>query len=314
VVAALAGVIPIDEGHIELDGMVFDDPARSTFVPPAARRVGVVFQDYLLFPHLSVVENVAFGLRSRGVGRARALASARAWLSETGLEGSEDKLPGQLSGGQAQRVALARALATDPALLLLDEPLAALDVSNRASTRRDLAKHLMGFEGPRLLITHDPLEAFLLADEIHVIEGGRITQRGTPDDVRIRPRTPYAADLTGINLFQGEAAGGSVMVGDHVLHVADLEARGDVVVTMSPTSVSVHRQRPGGSPRNVWETRIDLLEDLGSRVRLRTGGPLPMTVELTKEATEELALVAGSVIWVAVKATEMVVEPGEGHG
>jgi len=311
-VAALAGTLPLDGGRIQLGAVVLDDPAVGVLVPPEERRVGVVFQDYLLFPHLSVLENVAFGLRSRGVSRSQARDRARTWIRRLDLAGLEERRPRDLSGGQAQRVALARALATEPDLLLLDEPLGALDVTTRWEVRRTLAEHLGEFRGPRLLITHDPAEAFLLADEIHVLEDGRVTQTGTPDDIRLRPRTPYAADLGDTNLLRGTARGGEVDVGSHILHVADHDVAGPVLVTVRPTSVSVHLARPQGSPRNSWPTTVARVERLGHRVRLLTGAPLPIMVEVTEEARSELGLVPGAEIWVALKATEIGVEAAGG--
>lgn len=313
-VAALAGLLPIDEGRVELDGEVLDEPATGRFVAAEERRVGVLFQDYLLFPHLSALENIAFGPRSRRETRARARAIARDWAGRLGVIGSEGKRPGDLSGGQAQRVALARALAGDPRLLLLDEPLSALDVTTRVQLRHVLVDHLARFDGPRLLITHDPTEAFLLADMIHVIEDGVITQVGDPDDIRLRPRTRYAADLAGSNLMAGVASGGVVDVGGHAVHIAEHDVRGPVLLTVHPTAVSVHRARPDGSPRNSWETTVERVERLGDRVRLLTGEPLPLTVEVTKEATDSLGVDRGTAIWVAIKATEIRVEPdGEDH-
>ena len=309
-VAAIAGLRPIDRGRIELAGTVLDDPEIGAFVPPEERRVGVVFQDYLLFPHLSVLENVAFGLRSRGVAREEARARARTWLDRVGLVELAGRAPADLSGGQAQRVALARALAPEPHLLLLDEPLSALDVTTRARLRRRLRVHLDAFAGPRLLITHEPTEAFLLADEIHVLEDGRVSQAGTADDIRLRPRTRYAADLAGANLFEGTASDGEADVDGHVLHLAESGLRGDVLLTIHPTAVSVHRGPPEGSQRNAWETTVERLERLGERVRLRVGPPLPLTVEITRSSTEELDLTEGEEVWVAVKATEIGVQQG----
>ncbi len=307
-VAAIAGLLPIDEGRLVLDGVELDSPSDDLFVPAEERHIGVVFQDYLLFPHLSVLQNVTFGLRTRGVGRDEAQQRSRVWMDRLGLAGLEQRRPGDLSGGQAQRVALARALVTEPAVLLLDEPLSALDVTTRTEMRRVLDEHLSAFGGPRLLITHDPTEAFLLANEVHIIEDGAITQAGTPDDIRLRPRTPYAADLAGSNFFIASANGGVLTVVGHVLQVPEEPADGEVVVTIHPTAISVHSSRPEGSPRNAWTTTIDRVERLGTRTRLRTGAPLPLTVEVTESARSDLALDSGSEVWVAIKATEIGVQ------
>ena len=309
-VSAIAGLLPIDSGSISLSGITLDDPAANVLVPPEARRIGVVFQDYLLFPHMTVIDNVAFGLRSRGVGRGEAMHRAGAWLERLDLIGLERRKPPQLSGGQAQRVALARALVIDPDLLLLDEPLSALDVTTRVELRRELARHLQEFPGPRLVITHDPTEAFLLADEVHIIENGAVTQSGSPDEIRLRPRTPYAADLAGSNLLFGRASGGQVEVGSHVLQLAEHDVEGEVLLTIRPAAISLHRHQPEGSPRNAWQSSIAVMERLGERTRIRTGAPLPLTVEVTSEATSDLHLSEGETVWLAIKATEIGVEAG----
>jgi len=302
IVAVLAGLLPLEEGRVTLDGRVLDDPAAGVFAPPESRHMGVVFQDYILFPHMTVVQNVAFGAEREGV--------VDDWVAKLGLSEVAHLKPHQLSGGQAQRVALARALATRPEVLLLDEPLAALDVTTRTRLRRTLAEHLNAFDGPRLLITHDPSEAFLLADEILVIEHGSITQRGTAESIRLRPRTPYVADLAGSNLFTGLAERGTVTIGSHVVHIADHTIAGPVLATIHPRAISLHLRRPEGSPRNSWETTIDLVESLGDRARLNVGTPLPLTVEVTSDSVRSLELTTGSVVWVSIKATEIGVEPG----
>jgi molybdate transport system ATP-binding protein len=308
--AALAGIVPLDAGRIELDGRVLDD-AADVFVPAADRRVGMVFQDGLLFPHLTVLDNVAFGPRSRGAPRARARRTARDWLERLGVGDLAGRRPGALSGGQAQRVALARALAGDPRLLLLDEPLSALDVGGRVALRHTLADHLGDLDAPRLLVTHDPLEAFLLADRIAVVEDGRVTQTGTPDEIRLHPRTPYAADLAGANLLRGTAADGVVDVAGFALHVADTTTHGPVVVTIHARAIALARERPSGSHRNTWQSTVDRIEHLGDRVRLRFGAPLPVTAEVTPGATRELGLDVGAPVWLAVKATEVIVSADE---
>lgn len=308
---ALAGAIPIDEGLVTLAGRVLDDPAEGFFVPPEERHMGVVFQDVLLFPHLSVLDNVAFVLRPAMKTRREASKAAADRLDRFGLGDLAPLRPSQLSGGQAQQVGLARALASDPDLLLLDEPLSALDVGTRAQVRRTLTEHLQSFAGPRLLITHDPTEAFLMADRVVVIEDGTATQTGTPDEIRRHPRTSYAADLAGVNLITGEAANGTVRInGGPELQIADTSTAGRVLLTIHPRAVSVHAERPRGSPRNAWPSTITSVEVLGDRCRVQFGSPLPLSAEITTASQQYLGLATGREFWVAVKATEITVRPG----
>ena len=309
-VEVLAGLLPIVEGSIWLGDLVLDSPADDRFVPPADRKLGVVFQDYLLFPHMTALDNVSFGLRAKSETKASASLIARSWLEKLGIVDLAEKMATDLSGGEAQRVALARALATDPNLLLLDEPMSALDATTRVEIRRELADALEAFTGPRLLITHDPTEAFLLADEVYVMEEGLVTQRGSAEEIRLRPRTPYAADLAGANLFRGVADGGLVNIGGHILQAANLSVSGDVLAIVHPRAISVHRERPEGSPRNVWETEVTRIENYGDRVRLQTGLPLNMTAEITPRAVEDLSLATGTKVWVSIKATEIGLEEG----
>jgi molybdate transport system ATP-binding protein len=306
---ALAGLVALDRGRVVLDGEVLDDPAAGIHVATEWRPVGFVFQDYLLFPHLSALENVAFGLRARGLPRAEARRRAAAWLDRVGLAGHAAARPRALSGGQAQRVALARAMVSDPRLLLLDEPLAALDAATRTEVRRDLRRHLASFDGTRLLVTHDPLEAVALAHRLVVLEGGRVTQTGTPEQVSARPRSRYVAELVGVNLFRGHAAGRVVTLDGGATLVAAGDHHGEVFAAVHPHAVALHRRAPEGTPRNVWAGSADTLDIVGDRVRVRVVGPVPIVAEVTPAAAGELRLADGGPVWASVKATEVTVYP-----
>jgi molybdate transport system ATP-binding protein len=205
---ALAGLLPIDAGSITFDGALLDGGPGAPFVPAEERGAGVVFQEHLLFPHLSALDNVAYGPRARGATRRDARARAARALERVGLAQHADARPAQLSGGQAQRVALARALAASPRMLLLDEPLSAVDASARIALRRELRAHLDEFAGVRIVVAHDALDAFALADRIAVLEDGRVVQSGSAAEICGRPRSRYVADLVGLNLFRGTAAAG----------------------------------------------------------------------------------------------------------
>jgi molybdate transport system ATP-binding protein len=306
---AVAGLVALEQGRVVLDGVVLDDVATGEHVPIERRPVGFVFQDYLLFPHLSALENVAFGLRARGLGRAEARRRAGAFLERVGLAAHAGSRPRALSGGQAQRVALARAMVGEPRLLLLDEPLAALDAATRTEVRRDLRRHLASFDGTRLLVTHDPLEALALADRLVVLEGGRVTQTGSPAEVSGRPRSRYVAELVGINLYRGHADGAAVeLEGGGRLVVADGH-RGEVFAAVHPRAVALHRHRPEGTPRNSWPGTADALEVIGDRVRVRMTGSIPIVAEVTPAAASELRLADGGPVWATVKATEVTVYP-----
>jgi molybdate transport system ATP-binding protein len=306
---ALAGLVPLGDGRVELDGAVLEDVQARERVPTERRPIGFVFQDYLLFPHLSALENVAFGLRARGVPRARARARANAWLERVGLGDYAKARPGSLSGGQAQRVALARAMVNDPRLLLLDEPLAALDAATRSEVRRDLRRHLASFDGTRLLVTHDPLEAMTMADRLVVLEKGRVTQTGTPAEVSGQPRSRYIAELVGMNLLSGQAIGHVVKLAAGGELVTADENQGEVFAAVHPHSVALHRQLPEGTPRNVWKGTAEALEVIGDRVRVRVAGQVPIVAEVTPGAASELRLADGGPVWATVKATEVDVYP-----
>jgi molybdate transport system ATP-binding protein len=267
----------------------------------------MVFQDYLLFPHLTALENVAFGLRTRGIRHAEARRRAAEWLARVGLADLGDRKPGQLSGGQAQRAALARALATDPALLLLDEPLAALDARTRLTVRAELRHHLADFAGGTVLVTHDPVDAMALADRVIVLEEGRVVQEGRPGDVARRPRTDYVARLVGLSLLAGTAEGTTVRLdGGGVVAVAD-EATGPVFVAVRPESVALYLARPEGSPRNVWPARLGAATPHGATVRCELEGEVPLIADVTAAAFAELGLGPGAPVWATVKASEVAV-------
>ena len=303
----LAGLLPPDAGLVSVDGAVWDDPGAGVHRAPHERLVGMVFQDYLLFPHLSAVDNVAFGLRTRGARRAEARERAAEWLDRVGLGDLGDRRPGRLSGGQAQRAALARALATEPQLLLLDEPLAALDARTRLTVRAELRRHLAAFPGSTVLVSHDPVDAMALADRVVVVEDGRVVQAGTPAEVARRPRTDYVARLVGLSLLPGTGDGTAVRLdGGGVVAVAE-ETAGEVFVAVRPESVSLFLSRPDGSPRNVWPARLVGATPHGATVRCELDGEVPLVADVTATAFAELGLAPGSAVWAAVKASEVAV-------
>lgn len=266
-------------------------------------------QDGALFPHLSALANTAYGLRARRVPRAEARREAQQWLDRLGVGHLAHRKPAQLSGGQAQRVALARALATRPRLLLLDEPLAALDQTTRARVRHTLRTHLAGFGGVCLIVTHDPVEAVSLADRVLVLADGRTLQDAPPSEVTRHPRSPWVARMLGRNAWSGTAsADGLVLAAGGRLVVADALPEGSrALAIIGPEAVSVHRDRPTGSPRNVWQGSVREITAVGSRLRVLVGSAQTpdLVAEITPEAAAELGLVDGSRVWTSVKATEV---------
>jgi molybdopterin-binding protein len=307
----LAGLLPVDAGRVEIAGL------DVTGLPAHRRGVGYVPQDIALFPHLSALHNVAYGLRAAGVRRRSAEHTAAGWLDRFGVGELATRRPGALSGGQAQRVALARALAPAPRLLLLDEPLAALDVTTRVVVRRELREHLEGYAGVCLLVTHDPVEAVTLADRVIVLEEGRIVQDAAPASVTRAPGSAWVARMLGWNAAPATTAEGGVLVeGGGLLRTA--EQVGDVgqqvLATVHPAAVALHRDRPEGSPRNVWPGRVAEVVPLGVRARVRVvaeaAAPLPDVVaEITAAAASDLELAPGADVWVTVKATEIALAP-----
>ncbi len=309
VLRALAGLQPLTAGSVRLDDELLEDTDTGVRIPAERRQVGVVFQDYLLFPHLSAQDNIAFGPRARGTPRAEARRIADGLLHRMGLDDLGPAKPRQLSGGQAQRVALARALAVRPRLLLLDEPLAALDASARVDVRADLGRHLSAYDGGCVLVTHEPLDAMVLADRLVVLEDGRITQEGTPAEVARAPRTEYVARLVGLNLYRGRADGPVVRLAGGGELTAGQGASGDVFVAFQPSAVALFRTQPHGSPRNCWQVTVATVERHGDLVRVRLDGSPPVRADVTAGAVADLGLAPGQEFWAAVKAAETRVYP-----
>ncbi|GAC1589383.1 MAG: ABC transporter ATP-binding protein [Acidimicrobiales bacterium] len=309
ILRAIAGLAPIEHGTIHIDGQLVDDPAAGVHVGSEDRNVGVVFQEHRLFANLTALENVAFGLRARGVPRAEARARAATWLERVGVPDVTGQRPRELSGGQAQRVALARALVTEPTVLLLDEPLAAVDASARADLRHLLRSELNRCRGARLVITHDPVEAAALADRLVVLEHGRVTQEGPLADVTARPRTAWVATMVGLNLLHGAGHDRTVeLAGGEIVATAEA-ATGPTFVAIRPNAVSLHRERPQGSARNVWPGTVGALHLAGDRARVPVSGPVSLIAEVTAGAVAELHLADGGPVWASVKATDVETYP-----
>jgi molybdate transport system ATP-binding protein len=306
---ALTGLLPLAGGRIALDGTVLDDPAQRTRVAPEQRPIALMFQNYLLFPHMSALENVAFGLRARGIDKKIARQKASEALARVGLEDQVPKKPAAMSGGQQQRVAMARALVTDPKLLLLDEPLAALDVSTKTDVRRLLRATLRQSTAANILVTHDLLDAVALGDRMVVIENGGIVQAGTPAAVTARPRSKYVADLTGVTLLRGTARGTVIdLDGGGRLICAD-SATGPVFAVIAPAAVSVHRQEPDVTAQNLWRGSVGDIDLMGDRVRVRIDGAPAITAEVPPSAVDELKLDDGGELWASVSPTAVTVYP-----
>ena len=305
----VAGLLRPDRGGVELAGRVLTDvgPGRpGTFVAPHARRVALLAQDPLLFPHLDVRDNVAFGPRARGLSKKEAAGTATRWLELVDATDLTARRPAELSGGQAQRVAIARALAAEPDVLLLDEPMAALDVAVAPALRQMLKRVLHGRSA--VVVTHDVLDALLLADRVYVLDGGRVVEAGPSREVLAAPRSAFAARVAGLNLVTGRWLEGSVHSnGLRVagLAVGDRPAEGaQVAAVFRPNAVSVFREPPGGSPRNALSVTVIDLEPRGDLVRVHAGD---LMADVTVPAVADLDLVPGDRVLFSVKASDVTV-------
>jgi molybdate transport system ATP-binding protein len=298
----IAGLTKPEHGLIVCGGETWFDSERGVDVPPERRGTGFVFQDYALFPHMTALANVEYG-GDRG--------HAPAILERLGIDSATAaRKPPALSGGERQRVALARALARDPAVLLLDEPLAALDPRTRARAARELASTLSTIEVPALLVTHDFNEAATLGDEVAILDDGRIVQRGAPSDLAARPASAFVADFTGAVVLTGTAAAGA-----GGLTVVALDGGGEAVSTDAGSGrvgVSVHpwdivlepaSAGPGGSARNHVRARVVSVTTIGNRARVALEAPQPLAAEVTTASAEGLALQPGAEVTATWKAT-----------
>jgi molybdate transport system ATP-binding protein len=294
----VCGLDQPSQGRIVLDGTPISGPHE---------QIGIVFQEPRLLPWLTVAGNVGFGLADRPRGERRDRVAAA--LDRVGLSDKAEVWPRELSGGQAQRVALARALATEPAVLLLDEPLAAVDAAARAELRLVLHSELGRYPGTRLVVTHDPVEAATLADRLIVLEEGRITQHGPLVEVTARPRSPWVATMVGLNLLSGMADHNAVRLANGAVVATVTTAQGPTFVAIRPNAVALHREPPEGSARNVWPGQASELYLAGDRARVRITGPVPLIAEVTPAAVAALHLADGGNIWASVKATDIDTYP-----
>jgi molybdate transport system ATP-binding protein len=326
----ISGLVRPDSGLVRLGDRVLTDTDAGVFVPTYDRRVGLLLQDPLLFPHLSAAANVAFAPRARRGrrgGRAAAKQVAQHWLAEVDATQFSDRRPRQLSGGQAQRVAIARALAGKPDVLLLDEPMAGLDVAAAASIRALLRRVLASDGRAAVLVTHDVLDVLTLADRVMVIEAGRIAEIGGTAEVLSAPRSSFGARIAGVNLVKGtlDAAGALQAVSGASWHgtVAggpDAAAPGQAAVAVfTPAAVAVFQERPQGSPRNVVEVTVAELDSRGAAIRVRAAsqadGAPGLAADITPDAAADLRVLPGMRLWFAVKAQEVTIHPAySNHG
>jgi molybdate transport system ATP-binding protein len=313
----VAGLVTPDRGRIEVDGEAWFDDASGSNVDAAERAVGYVAQDYALFPHLTAADNVAFGLRAQRLpGRAVAARTAAA-LDRLGVAGLARRRPHELSGGQQQRIAIARAIVLEPRVLLLDEPLSALDVQTRRVIRGELRRLLAELPCATLLVTHSPAEALAFGEHVTVLEAGRVSQHGSREELMRRPRSPYVAEFLGVNFFRGSLASTAA---ESTVRIATPQGElviagngeGDTAVVVHPRDVTLSLAVPGGTARNVFAGTIEEMvpePPAGELVRISLGTTPPLIAEVTRPAVEELGLRPGLRVFASFKAAGVVVVP-----
>ena len=312
----VAGLLAPDRGRITLGSRALADTSAGVCLPPQDRRVGYVAQDYALFPHLTARENVEFGPRARGAGAVSRRAAEA--LAQVGAADLAHRRPHELSGGQQQRVALARALVLEPEVLLLDEPLSALDPRSRRQVRAELSRLLAALACPTVFVTHEGSEALVFGERIAVMEAGRVTQCGGRDDLLHRPRTRYVAEFIGTNLFEARVTRRDpsglthLAAGAGEIAAAECEHDGPVFAVVDPREIALAAEAPGGSPQNVLRGEVvDVQPEppRGDRVRVGVATNPPLVAELTRAAADGLALAPGRVVWASFKATGVRVFP-----
>lgn len=309
----VAGLDSPAAGRICLGPQVVFDSDRGIDLRPERRRVGYVFQDYALFPHLTVFGNVAYGLRAGRWPAPQIRSRVAELLGLLRIGELAEAHPGQLSGGEQQRVALARALAAEPQLLLLDEPIGALDSTSRKVVRRELRQLLRRLGITAILVTHDYEDALVLGQRILVMDKGRTSHAGTHEELLHHPRSRFVADLTGVNYVEGVAAAGDtqpreIRIGGQCLY-AVTECVGEVSVSFFPSDVTLTIGPPHSSARNVMQGTIAEVANLGGRLRVHVAAPLPVVAEMTPASFAELGLAEGRAVYVSFKATAVRVSP-----
>ncbi|NIM05983.1 MAG: ATP-binding cassette domain-containing protein [Armatimonadetes bacterium] len=304
----ISGLLRPDKGRVVLDDRTLFDSSAEIDVPVDKRAIGYVFQDFALFPHLSVTDNVAYGLSCRKMSKQQTAERVDWALEMVGLKEMAHRKPPLLSGGEKQRVALARAIALDSPLLLLDEPLGALDAQTRQSVRGELRAVLKKVKRMTIMVTHDHVDALTFGDKICVLDKGEIIQFGDKHELLVRPRCKFVAELTGANFFEGTISSlrhhglAAVRVGDSTLYVAT-EEMGDTLLSFYPSDVTLGLNPPTGSAVNVFESRVSEIVHFGDRVRVSLNSSLPMVAEITADSLTALNLREGSRVFASLKAT-----------
>jgi len=307
----IAGIAKPDHGRVEVDGEVLFDSDRRLSVPPQKRRVGFVFQDYALFPHLSVLGNVLYSPAARAQGKDRSLELARQALERVRLPGVEHVRPAQLSGGQQQRVALARALASGARMLLMDEPMSALDPHTRRQVRSELRALISSLGLQTICVTHDVADALTLGDVIGVMKEGKIVQLGDRRELLSQPRDAFVADFLGMNLLSGLARPRpdgltTVSCGPHTFYSLS-ELSGEVLMTFHPWDVSLSLVEPDSSAMNVFRGKVTSVSHLGGRTRVTVENGISIIAELTHLSEERLGLDLGKEVYASFKASALQV-------